>query len=382
VTSASTHSVPPAGRKPRRLGLYIPWGVALVLAIGWSLAWVWMIGETGRRLDTAAAGLRAAGWQVSWTSRQLGGYPFRLDVNLNGLALKDPSGWAVSLPRVESEAYVFAPTHWIFAAPDGLAFTRKDGGAVTVTARLLRASVSGWDQAPPKLALEGDDVTFTPSPGGKPFWLSRARLLQFETRPGPDGQGAVYFGVEDGAAGPSGWLGRAAQGKPVKLVTETTFTHASDLTGPNLRAAVTRWAHAGGALNIEQVSLNAGDASLASRQGTLSVADNGELAGAMTVQSPDPLRFFNSAPKPVPAGAKPGLTINLHLGRVTIISAPGSAPTTWKPAGAITLNLGKKLRATASALPTNIGAQPLDLSFHDGGTWLGPIRLGKAPRVF
>ena len=128
--------------------------------------------------------------------------------------------------------------------------------------------------------------------------------------------------------------------------------------------------------------MNAGDASLASRRGTLTVADNGELAGTMTVQSPDPLRFFNSAPKPVPAGAKPGLTINLHLGHVTVISAPGAAPTTWKPAGAITLSLGKKLRASVSDLPANIGGQPLDLTFHDGGTWLGPIRLGKAPRVF
>ena len=382
MTSASTHSVPPAGRKPRRLGLYIPWGLAVALAIGWSLAWVWMIGETGRRLDAAAAALRGAGWQVSWTDRQIGGYPFRLDVDLDGLTLKDPSGWAVSLPRIESEAYVFAPTHWILAAPDGLAFTRRGGGAVTVTARLLRASVSGWDHAPPKLALEGDDLTFTPSPGARPFWLSRARLLQFETRPGPDDQGAVYFGVEDGVASPTGWLGRAAAGGPVKLVTETTFSHAGELTGPNLRAAIARWAQAGGQLSLEQVSLNTGDASLTSRQGTLSVADNGDLTGSMTVRSPDPLRFFNSAPKPGPAGGRPALTINMRLGNVTVISAPGAAPTTWKPAGPITLTLGRKLRVGASALPGNLGGQPLELTFHDGGTWLGPLRIGHAPRVF
>ena len=381
MTSHPTHSDPPAGRKPRRLGLYIPWGLALALAVGWSLVWVWMIGETGRRLDAAAAALRAAGWRVSWTGRQLGGYPFRLDVDLDGLALKDPSGWAVSLPRVESEAYVFAPTRWVLAAPDGLNFIRRDGGAVTVTARLLRASVSGGDQSPPKLALEGDDLTFTPSPGAKPFWLSRARLLQFETRPGPNDQGAVYFGVEDGVAGPAGWLGRAAAGGPVKLVTETTFTHASDLTGPNLRAAITRWAHAGGALTVEQIGLGAGDASLASHQGTLSAADDGDLAGVMTVESPDPLRFFAPLPKPVPAGAKPGVTINLHLRSATVISASG-APTTWRPTGAITVTAGRKFHATASDLPANLGGQPLDLTFHDGGTWLGPLRLGRAPRVF
>jgi hypothetical protein len=381
VTSASTHSVPPAARKPRRLGLYIPWGLAVLLIVGWSLVWVWMIGEAGRRLDAAAAGLRKAGWQASWTSRRLGGYPFRLDVDLDGLVLTDPSGWAVSLPRVESEAYVFAPTRWILAAPDGLAFTRRDGGMVTVTARLLKASVSGWDRAPAKLALEGDDLTFTPSPGARPFWLSRARLLQFETRPGPGDQGAAYFGVEDGVASPTGWLGRVAAGQPVKLVTETTFTHASEFAGPGWRAALTRWAHAGGALSVEQLSLNAGDASLASKQGTLSVADNGDLAGALTLQSPDPLRFFKPAPKPLPAGARPGRTINLHLRNATVISAAG-APTTWRPTGPITLTAGRKFHVTASDLPISLGNQSLALSFHDGGVWLGPLRLGRAPRLF
>ena len=104
MTSAQVHSVPPAGRKPRRLGLYIPWGLALALVIGWSVTWVWMIGETGRRLDAAAAGMRAAGWQVSWSERTLSGYPFRLDVDFAGLTLKDPSGWAVNLRRAAGEA--------------------------------------------------------------------------------------------------------------------------------------------------------------------------------------------------------------------------------------------------------------------------------------
>jgi hypothetical protein len=49
----------------------------------------------------------------------------------------------------------------------------------------------------------------------------------------------------------------------------------------------------------------------------------------------------------------------------------------------ITLNLGsRKLRASAAALPANLGGQPLGLTFHDGGAWLGPLRIGRAPRAF
>lgn len=380
MTVHTTHSDPPAGRKPRRLGLYLPWGFAVVLVVGWSLAWVWMIGETGRRLDAAVAGLRAAGWQVSWTDRRLSGYPFRLDVDLAGVTLKDRSGWSVSLPRAAGEAYVFAPTHWIVAAPDGLAFTRRDGGVVTVTARVLRASVSGWGRGTPKLALEGDDLGFTPSPGAAPFWLSRARLLQVETRPGPDDQGAVYFGVEDGLASPTGWLGRAAAGRPVKLVAETTFDHASALAGPGLRAALVRWAHAGGMLSVEQVSLNAGGASLTSQRGALSVADDGDLAGSVSVRSPNPALFF--APKPAAADARPRLTINLHLRHASIVPASGGPPIRLTPDQTITLDVGKKLRLATPILAASLGAAPLELSFHDGATWLGPLRIGRAPRVF
>jgi hypothetical protein len=72
VTSPSTHTVPDAARKPRRLGLYIPWGIAAILALAWSLAWLWLASETGRRIDAAATALRASGWQVRWEARRVG----------------------------------------------------------------------------------------------------------------------------------------------------------------------------------------------------------------------------------------------------------------------------------------------------------------------
>ena len=382
MTSPPTHNVPEAVRKPRRLGLIIPWAIALALALGWSAVWLWMFSQTSQRLDAEAARLRAAGWQVAWAGRRIEGYPFRLDVDFTGLVLKDPSGWAVSLPRIDSEAYVFAPTHWVFAAPGGLTLTRRDGGAVTITARVLRATVSDWDQRPPNLALEGDDLAFTSAPGAKPLWLTGARVLQVEMRPGPEDQGALYVGVQDGVADPGAWLGRVAAGKPVKLVAETTFDHASQITGHGWGAALTRWAQAGGALDIQQLTLDAGDASLASRQGSLSVSDDGDLTGRMTVQSPQALRFFKPGPKPASANAKPGMTINFHLGHISVVSGPGAAPTSWTPARTITLNLGKKVRVTGLDIPESIIDRPLELSFHDGAAWLGPIKLGPSPRVF
>ena len=40
-------------RKPRRLGLWLPFvGLALII-VAWSAAWVWMRGEAAKRMDAA-----------------------------------------------------------------------------------------------------------------------------------------------------------------------------------------------------------------------------------------------------------------------------------------------------------------------------------------
>jgi hypothetical protein len=325
MTVQTTHSDPPAGRKPRRLGLWLPWGLAIVLAVGWSIAWLWMANEAGRRLDAAAASMRGSGWQVAWTRRDVGGYPFRLDVDLTGVSVTDPTGWGVSAPQIKSEAFAFEPTHWLFAVPNGLSFTRPDGGAVVVTAKLLRFSINSWDQHPPRLSLEGDDLVLTPAPGAKPFWLTRAHVLLFDTRAGPDDQGASYFSIDGGAADPASWVGQAAQGQPVSVVAETSFNHAGAVSGRGWGDALLRWAHAGGRLDIDQFTLTAGGAGLESKHGDVSVGDDGRLTGGMDVTLKAPAQIFPGLPVSTPA---------VHL------------------------------------------------DFHDGATWVGRLKLSPAPRAF
>jgi hypothetical protein len=278
-----THSEAARPRKPRRLGLVIPWGMAAALAIGWSLAWLWLMGETERRMDAGAASLRAAGWHVAWSARHVGGYPFRLDVDLTDLALADPSGWAIAAPAVKSEAYAFAPTHWVFFVPGGLGFARPRDGAIQVTARVLRGSVAGWDESPPRIALEGDDLTFTPAPGATPLWFSAARNLQFYTRPGPNDQGAAYLEIDGGRAMPANWLDKLGDGGPVSLKGDVILSHVSAFHGGDWRAAVTAWTRGGGAVDIGHFVLTAGSLTFSSRAGAFAVGDDGRLVGQLAM---------------------------------------------------------------------------------------------------
>jgi hypothetical protein len=328
VTSSPTHTLPDAARKPRRLGLYVPWAIALILAAAWSLAWLWLAAETGRRIDAAANALRASGWQASWDARRVGGYPFRLDADFTGLRLTDPAGWSVALPTLKGEAYVFAPNRWVFAAPDGLTFTRPTAGALVVNARLLRASVNGWDRRPPSISFQGDDVTLTPAPGAKPFWLTSAKTVQFYTRPAPDDQGAVFLGIDNGAAEPSSWVGQISRGAPVGVVLDGVIFRAGAFTGRDWRGAATNWTRNGGGLDVRQFTLRAGDASLESRRGSLGVDASGALIGGMDAYLSEPGRLFAGMP------AKRSQT------------------------------------------------ETLKLTFRDGSTWYGPLRLAPAPHLF
>src|SRR4051794_22868045 len=106
----SVHDPKPA-RKPRRLGLYAPFLLLLVAVLGWTAFWLWARGEARSRMDAAIADLTHAGYQIAWKERQIGGYPFRMDLTLTEASLREPSGWALESPRLEGEAYLYAPTH-------------------------------------------------------------------------------------------------------------------------------------------------------------------------------------------------------------------------------------------------------------------------------
>ena len=332
-----THNAARQTHKPRRLGLYVPWAVLVLGAIGWSGAWLWMMGELTGRLDAGAAQLRKAGWAVSWGERHVGGYPFRLDVDLTDLHAADPSGWAIALPTLKGEAFAFAPTNWVFYAPDGLAFTRPDGGAVGVRASAIRASVNGWDQTPPRISVEGDDLTFAAAPGAKPFSLASATNLQFYTRAGPQAQAGVFLSLGGGVARPGSWVGQIAGGKPVTARLDGIISHTDELKGDTWRGLVQHWSDNGGTFDVHQMTLAAGYVALQASKGGVAVGDDGQLEGVLEAN----LR-----------GER----------RVMAVAQTGKAP----------------------AIEPGPGASAIDLrlTFRDGGTWLGPLKLAPAPRAY
>lgn len=338
---------PTPPRKPRRLGLFAPFGLLLIAVAGWTAFWFAGRAQLERRMDAAVADLGRAGCQVGWSRRQIGGYPFRIDLTLTDARLREPSGWGLQVPLLEAEAYAYAPGHWMFAAPQGLTFVRPDAGPVRVTGKVLRASLSSLDRRPPSLDLQGRSLAFQPALGAQPFWLTTAELVELHLRAGPDDQGGVFAQLTDGRARPTGLFGRIAGAKPVSLTWNSTLSKMSAFSGGDWAEAVRRWSDAGGVMTVRDAQLAAGDASLQTQAGTLGAGRDGRLQGVLPVS-------LRQAPRALGAMAETGVE-----------SADAAA------AASAVVNArreGEAARAT--------------LYFEAGRTTLGPVALGPAPKVY
>lgn len=339
---------PAPARKPRRLGLILPFVLLFLAMIVWSGFWFWTRIQVGDRMDATAETLRSAGYEVSWGTRSIGGYPFRLNVTLTDAVIREPSGWALATPRLESEAYMHALGRWIFAAPEGLTFTRPQAGSVQVTGEIIRASLGNAEAKPPRFDFEGRELTFTPTPGAQPFALSQAKKVAFHLRPGPKDQGALFLEVEDGQAQMSGLFARIAQDGDIDLKWDALLTKMSAFDGPDWPNAVRNWSQAGGMAEVREAGLTAGEAVIGVNRGQLFVGPDGRLRGTLDVtlrQAPEALEALGAG------GVLP--------------------PETADTAAAV---------AAARQGADNVAQAAI--TFQAGQTTLGPVAIGPAPRVY
>lgn len=340
-------------RKPhRRRWLFAPYVLLLILILGWSAGWVFLRMSAAREMDQTAERLRAAGYQVSWATRDVGGYPFRLNTRLTDVRLGEPSGWAITAPELKTEAAVYQLGRWTAVAPQGVTLQRPQGGPVTIRGQALRASLSDIGKRPPHLIVEGLKLTFTPqgdSQGaGAPYPFTTADRMILDLRPGPDDQAALLMKIDNAGARLTGLLGRIAQDRPVSINWESTLDKMSAFKGQTWPAAVQAWTAAGGSVTVRTAGMTAGEAVISAKSGALTVGPDGRVRGALQAE-------LREAPSNVGDLAQ---------------------------GGAITPEAVMAAAAAAMAQRAGGGVAQAGLTFDDGQTFLGPLPVGPAPRVY
>lgn len=341
---------PTAPRKLSRLRIYVTFGIAIVAVIAWTGAWIWARGEVKARMDAGVAMLKQAGYEVAWKDRDIGGYPFRLNVTLTEAHIRDRSGWALEAPKLEGQAFMHAPTTWILATPSGLAFVRPIGGPVRVTGKTIRASLSHFQNTPPNLSFEGSGLIFQPAAGAQPFGLQAADHVEFHLRQAPSEVGdeaGVWFSVKDGKAQLTGLLGRIAGEKPISIEWDGRMSKISAFRGRDWPDAVRNWTNAGGQMSVKRGGLTAGDAVIGANSGTLRVGTDGRLRGVLDVS-------LRQAPRALGAMGSAG----------TIPQDRAAAAA----AVAVARQEGDLARAT--------------INFEAGQTTLGPVAIAPSPKVY
>ena len=260
--------------KPSRLWLYAPFVLVAVAVVAWSAYWFGTRQALIQAVEAEVARLHTDGYELSWANRQVGGYPFRLDVTLVDPQLRTPGGWTVSCPRLEAEAFLHSPGHWIMATPKGFTFSPAKGGPVEVRGSTLRASFQDLTRRPPSVSMEGVGLRFKSLDAGKAFALTRAARLELHLRPGPDHQGAVFFRLEGGLPTPGTALGQWAGSQPVSAEADALL-NALDHAG-----TTKDWSAAGGAIRVRHAVASAGSIT-ARTSGQLTLDPQGQISGKL-----------------------------------------------------------------------------------------------------
>jgi hypothetical protein len=136
---------PSTTRKPSRFWLYLPFILLLILIAAWTAYWFIAKGQLDKGIDQWIADERARGAELEFSSKSLGGFPYRFE-----LVVDDPVYQPVGEPRWEGEQLrlVMQPWNWqhVIAYSPGRNLVTEPGGLrQTVTLDKTSAVSFSWN---------------------------------------------------------------------------------------------------------------------------------------------------------------------------------------------------------------------------------------------
>ena len=269
--------------------LYAILAVLVLGAVGYTVFWFHLKRQVEAGIAEWTAAHRAAGWQVAFSPPAVGGWPFRMVLDLASIELADPKhrqAWAFSLPAVKVVAQPWAPRHLIFLprgpgrltwGPDGAragleveAADTKASLVLDPQGRALRLAVVG-EQVAARLAYPRFEGTYQ----------AGARHFELHARDNRGQAGAatavdLALSAED-ASGSLITLGPPYGRSIARLGVDL------GLTGPLDAQSVERWRDDGGTVELRQLLLRWGPSELKAN-GTLALDKQMRPIGAMTAE--------------------------------------------------------------------------------------------------
>lgn len=330
------------------------WLLAIValLVLGWS-GW-WWFGATVREraVESWLAERRADGWVAEAADIRVAGFPNRIDMTVEGLALADPeSGWSWTAPEFQVLSLSYKPHQFITVWP-GEQVIASPFETTTVASEVMRGSVvfePNRRLALDRSTIEIEAMTLTGASG----WQAGVDTALVSTRQAGDRAPPFSHDVSVEVAGltpPRGWLdGIDRAGVLPDAIDALTLDATLVFDRPWDRVAVE-----GDNPALQQVRLRGATA----RWGEL------ELSGSGTV-SADAAGFAEGE-------------IELEARNWREVLAVAEAGGLLPPAVAGGIRTGLELLARFGGGGDSLS---VPLEFRDGRTRLGPVPVGPAPRL-
>lgn len=245
--------------KPRRLPrwrLYAPYILLALVAVGWSVAWFVIRGRVVGGLDEWVAAEAEQGRRWTCADRQVGGYPFRIEIICATLSLERPDVSA-TLGRVLVAAQIYNPNHIIAEAASPLHVV-AGSRIVDATWKLLQTSVvlDGGRFARTALVLDEPTVHAT-APDIAPLDIS-SRRLELHVRPDPADRSAFDAALSTLAAKLPGLDELVGGAEAADLDLRLLVTQANDLPARPIWSELERWRISGGRLGLTRFGMTKG----------------------------------------------------------------------------------------------------------------------------
>ena len=372
----SQSSIPAAAPRRRLWPLFVPFGLAVLLAIAWTALWFYAAGRAETEIAAWRASERQSGRQQDCASQSIEGYPFRIEVRCGGASfeLKGTPTLQLKLPLVLAAVQVYDPKLLIseFSGPLEIAEPGHSPIAV-VNWTLGQASVRGLPSELERASLVLDAATLRdPSTAGDGI-VFRAQRLELHGRQasGSTSDNPVVETVLRLNAAVADKLHPLAA-KPIDAEIATVLRGVNDISPKPWPVLFREWQARNGQLEIMKARVSQDDV-IAVGAGTLKLTARGGLDGNLQVtvvgiekllKMFDIERFMSEGQVGATLSALDRLIPGLGG-----IARQNAAPGLVAALGQKTVLEGKP----AVAFPVR---------FADGTVFLGPFQVGVVPPVF
>ena len=195
-------------------------GFVVLLAAAYTGLWFFLAGRLDDGAEAALVEARAQGTEIECAGRDVRGYPFRLGLACDAVALQSANGAAVEAGAFRSAAQIYRPG-LVVSELDGPLTLDAPGASLNAEWDLARASTRFGTERLNLGTLEVDDVAATLEGPNGPVTLAIARILASARPNGADLDASVTMDGLD--VGPV--AGRDAP--PVNLFLDATLSDAA-----------------------------------------------------------------------------------------------------------------------------------------------------------